>query len=110
VHSAKAIYRLAAVDVFQTDAKAFHVAARAASPPPPARPPALVGDVALPPVLIFNIQLPQLPPGFFGPSDGPGQSIVYYFVLPEARGGGSKRRGAGGASSALPEARGFQDK
>jgi hypothetical protein len=81
VSSEKAIYRLAGVDVFRTDAKAFHVARLVTLPP--ARDPVRVGDVALPPLLVFNVQLPQYAAGFFGPSDGLGQSIVYYFALPE---------------------------
>lgn len=81
VDSAPAIYRLAAADVFTCDTKASHVARSVSLPP--ARGAVMVGDVALPPILIFNIQLPSYSSGFFGPTDGPGQSIVYYFVLPE---------------------------
>ncbi|KAI8466835.1 MAG: hypothetical protein J3K34DRAFT_52796 [Monoraphidium minutum] len=81
VSSSKAIYRLAAVDVFRTDAKAFHVARTVSLPA--ARDPVMVGDAALPPLLVFNVQLPQYPAAFFGGSDGPGQSVVYYFVLPD---------------------------
>lgn len=43
----------------------------------------MLGDTPLPPLLIFNIQLPSYPASIFGTGDGPGQSIVYYFVLPE---------------------------
>jgi len=81
VSSDKSIYRLAAIDLFRTDAKAFHIARLMTLPP--TRDPVMVGDVALPPLLIFNVQLPQYAAGFFGPSDGIGQSIVYYFVLPD---------------------------
>jgi hypothetical protein len=38
-------------------------------------------DVALPPLLIMNVQLPDYPAAFWGTNDGPGQSIVYYFQL-----------------------------
>jgi hypothetical protein len=38
-------------------------------------------DVALPPLLIMNVQLPDYPAPFWGTNDGPGQSIVYYFQL-----------------------------
>jgi hypothetical protein len=38
-------------------------------------------EVVLPPLLIMNVQLPDYPAGFWGSSDGPGQSIVYYFQL-----------------------------
>ena len=38
-------------------------------------------EVALPPLLVFNVQLPDYPTAFWGASDGPGQSIVYYFAL-----------------------------
>ena len=81
VASAKSIYRLVGVDLFRTDAKAFHAARLVTLPP--AREPARVGDATLPPLLIFNVQLPSYAAGFFGPSDGAGQSIVYYFALPE---------------------------
>ena len=81
VNSSKAIYRLVGIDVFRTDAKAFHLARLVHLPP--ARDPVMVGDVALPPLLVFNVQLPQYPAAFFGASDGLGQSIVYYFALPE---------------------------
>lgn len=81
VHSSKAIYRLVAIDLFRTDSKAFHVARLFNLPP--ARDPVMIGDVALPPLLIFNVQLPQYPATFFGATDGVGQSIVYYFALPE---------------------------
>lgn len=37
--------------------------------------------MALPPLLVFNVQLPDYPTAFWGASDGPGQSIVYYFAL-----------------------------
>ncbi|KIZ06999.1 hypothetical protein MNEG_0944 [Monoraphidium neglectum] len=43
----------------------------------------MVGDTPLPPLLVFNVQMPQYPAAFWGASDGPGQSIVYYFALPE---------------------------
>ncbi|KAI8464727.1 MAG: hypothetical protein J3K34DRAFT_104695 [Monoraphidium minutum] len=80
-HSGGAIYRLAAVDVFTTEAKAFHVARLFSLPA--ARGPVLAGDAALPPILIFNILLPAYTGGFFGPTDGPGQCLVYTFVLPD---------------------------
>jgi hypothetical protein len=88
-YSDKAIYRLAAVDVFSSDQKTFHVARHVRLPPArrggAAAVPAAAGGGggALPPLLIFNILLPSYAAGFFGPTDGPGQSIVYYYVLPD---------------------------
>jgi hypothetical protein len=79
VLSAGAIYRLVAVDVLRTESKASHIARLVTLPP--ACEPARVGDVALPPLLIFNLQLPSYAPGIFGPSDGPGESVIYYFAL-----------------------------
>jgi hypothetical protein len=38
-------------------------------------------EVALPPLLVMNVQLPDYPAAFWGTSDGPGQSIVYYLQL-----------------------------
>jgi len=111
VNSAASIYRLAAVDIFRTDAKASHVrggaphccfadacapqfrrapASQTRNPAPsitqvaryvglpPARAAVRVGDVALPPLLIFNLQLPRYPAGFFGPGDGAGESVVSF--------------------------------
>jgi hypothetical protein len=81
VLSAGAIYRLVAVDIIRTESKASHIARLVTLPP--ARDAVRVGDTALPPLLIFNLQLPSYAPGIFGPSDGPGESVVYYFSLPE---------------------------
>ena len=44
---------------------------------------ALPPGLRLPPLLIFNIQLPHYTPSMFGSMDGPGVSLVYYFALPE---------------------------
>jgi hypothetical protein len=86
VNSDKAIYRLLAIDLYNTDAKVLHVAKHVQLPP--SGPPVMVRsgvpgapDVALPPLLVFNLQLPSYPAGFFGPNDGPGQNFVYYFGL-----------------------------
>jgi hypothetical protein len=85
VSSDKAIYRLVGIDLFRTDQKAFHLARLVGLPP--ARDPVMVGDTPLPPLLVFNVQMPQYPAAFWGASDGPGQSIVYYFALPEVGAG-----------------------
>jgi len=87
-NSEKAIYRLVAMDLFSTEAKTLHVAKHLVLPQ--TRPPVMVKsdipgapDVALPPLLIMNLQLPSYQPSFFGANDGPGQSVVFYFALPE---------------------------
>lgn len=83
VHSGPAIYKLAATDFVSYSHKTLHVAKSVNLPPAPA-PKHLIGpDLYLPPVLIFNIQLPTYPAAFFGSQDGPCQSIVHYFVLPD---------------------------
>ena len=88
VNSEKAIYRLVAMDLFSTEAKTLHVAKHLVLPQ--TRPPVMVKsdipgapDVALPPLLVMNLQLPSYQPSFFGANDGPGQSVVFYFALPE---------------------------
>jgi hypothetical protein len=55
-------------------------------------------DVALPPLLIMNVQLPDYPAAFWGANDGPGQSIVYYFQLRCGAAGGVQ----GGHQAELP--------
>jgi hypothetical protein len=45
-------------------------------------------EVALPRLLIMNVQLPDYPAPFWGTNDGRGQSIVYYFQLRWVRGRG----------------------
>lgn len=84
--SSKAIYRLVGMDLFSSESKAYHVAKQFALPatgPPVMCKPVSGGgpDVALPPLLIMNVQLPDYPAAFWGTNDGPGQSIVYYFQL-----------------------------
>ncbi|KAF6265439.1 hypothetical protein COO60DRAFT_1623849 [Scenedesmus sp. NREL 46B-D3] len=84
--SSKAIYRLVGMDLFSTDTKAYHVAKQFALPAtgPPVMCKSASGsgpDVALPPLLIMNVQLPDYPAAFWGANDGPGQSIVYYLQL-----------------------------
>ncbi len=80
--SEKSIYRLVAIDMFTTQQKAFHVAKLVHLPPTP--PPVLQPDGGvLPPLLVVNVQLPEYPATLFGSNDGPGLSIVYYFVLPD---------------------------
>jgi hypothetical protein len=88
INSEKAIYRLVAMDLFSTEVKALHVAKHLLLPQ--TGPPVMVKsdtpgapDVALPPLLIMNLQLPSYQPAFFGGNDGPGQSVVFYFALPE---------------------------
>lgn len=88
VSSAKAFYKLVAADLFATDTKAFHIAKHMQLPAH--SDPVLVrsgggspADTVLPPLMIFNIQLPNYPAAFFGSNDGPGQSIVFYFALPD---------------------------
>eukprot|EP00882_Tetradesmus_deserticola_P020960 GHRQ01022653.1.p4 GENE.GHRQ01022653.1~~GHRQ01022653.1.p4 ORF type:complete len:111 (+),score=42.36 GHRQ01022653.1:1463-1795(+) len=84
--SSKAIYQLVGMDLFSTEAKAYHVAKQFALPAtgPGVMCKSVSGngpDVALPPLLIMNVQLPDYPAAFWGANDGPGQSIVYYFQL-----------------------------
>jgi hypothetical protein len=54
----------------------------AAGPPVVCKPSVPGGpEVALPQLLIMNVQLPDYPAAFWGTNDGRGQSIVYYFQL-----------------------------
>lgn len=77
--STKPFYRLVAMDMFSFPSRANHIARHMALPPIPQHPTA----TTLPPMLIVNLQLPLYPPPFFGNLDGPGHSIIYYFVLRE---------------------------
>eukprot|EP00775_Hariotina_reticulata_P011572 gene11572-11716_t len=85
--SSKAIYRLLAMDLFSTETKAYHIAKHFSLPQtgPPVVCQAVNGgpEVVLPAMLIINVQLPDYPAALWGTSDGPGQSIVYYFGLSE---------------------------
>lgn len=72
------LYTLAAADVFATESKQGHIARLVQLPQ--AGPPAQAPDgFTLPPLLIFNLQLPLYQAALFGPYDGPGVSIVFYF-------------------------------
>jgi hypothetical protein len=59
VESEAALYRCVAVDVFATPRKADHIAKLVNLPACGA--PVMSGDVALPPLLICNLQLPLYP-------------------------------------------------
>jgi hypothetical protein len=78
--------RLLGVDIFSFDSKVDHIAQRIELPPAPTLGPAAAAlgpDKRIPPLLIVNLQLPTYAPSVFGSNDGPGQSLVYYFALPE---------------------------
>lgn len=78
--------RLVGVDMYSFDTKVNHIARYIELPPAPTLGPeaaALPEDQRIPPLLIINLQLPTYVPSLFGTSDGPGQSLVYYFALPE---------------------------
>jgi hypothetical protein len=80
------IYKLVGVDMYSFDRKLYHVAQHVELPAPPKLGPealALPLNQRLPPLMIINLQLPTYAPAMFGGSDGPGQSLVYYFALPE---------------------------
>eukprot|EP00884_Botryococcus_braunii_P001825 jgi/Botrbrau1/11643/Bobra.168_2s0001.1 len=84
--SAHAIYRLIGCDIYSFDFKLNHIAKHVQLPEAPRLGPAaaaLPPQESLPPFLIINVQLPTYPASFFGTQDGPGQSLVYYFALPE---------------------------
>ncbi len=54
--SVPALYQLASADIFAFPKKQSHIAKLIQLPP--AGQPVMAGDVALPPLLIFNLQLP----------------------------------------------------
>jgi hypothetical protein len=84
--SGPAVYQLIGVDLYSFDFKLFHIAQHVQLPrPPPPGPAATAAAPAdrLPPLLVINIQVPTYLPTVFGPTDGPGYSLVYYFALPE---------------------------
>eukprot|EP00887_Chlorella_sp_A99_P000473 scaffold17.g473.t1 len=86
VASAPPIYRVLGVDMYSFDSKLFHVAQHVELPKPPQLGPAaaaLPPDQQLPPLLIFNVQLPTYAPSLFGSTDGPGHSLIYYLGLEE---------------------------
>eukprot|EP00891_Asterochloris_glomerata_P002962 jgi/Astpho2/2962/Aster-03283 len=82
---ASSVYKLLNVDVYSFDFKIHHIARHIQLPDEPvvsAVAKDLPPDEQLPPLLIINVQLPTYAPGFFGPHDGKGFSVVYYFALP----------------------------
>lgn len=84
--SGPCMYRLVGVDVYTFDFKLFHIAQHVQLPEVPRLGPealALPPDQQMPPLLIINLQLPWYPATLFGPTDGHGHSLVYYFALPE---------------------------
>jgi len=79
--SLPAMYQLVTADVWSLPSKQAHIAQHLQLPPSGS--PVMAGDVELPPLLIFNLQLPLYMATLFGPSDGEGISIVFVFRLPE---------------------------
>ncbi|KAG7670656.1 hypothetical protein Ndes2526B_g00441 [Nannochloris sp. 'desiccata'] len=80
------IYKLIGVDMYSFDRKLFHIAQHVELPAAPKLGPealALPQNQRLPPLLIITLQLPTYAPSMFGSMDGAGQSLVYYFALPE---------------------------
>ncbi|KAJ9507108.1 hypothetical protein QJQ45_004731 [Haematococcus lacustris] len=80
VASSDAMYRLVCADIFACSTKQDHIAKLVNLPA--SQNPVMAGDVALPPLLIFNLQLPLYQATLFGPLDGEGVSIVLCFALP----------------------------
>lgn len=80
-------YRLTGTDIYSFDQKIDHIARHVRLPDAPRLGPgALQGphEDQIPPILIINVQLPTYSPALFGGrTDGKGQSLVYYFTLPE---------------------------
>lgn len=86
VNSDRAIYRLVNVDIYSFDFKLNHIAKHMKLPAAPKLGPAALDmppGERLPPVLVFNVQLPNYPASLFGAQDGQGLSLVFYFSLPE---------------------------
>ncbi len=80
------IYKLIGVDMYSFDRKLYHIAQHVELPAAPKLGPealALPQNQHLPPLFIINLQLPTYAPSMFGGNDGAGQSLVYYFALPE---------------------------
>ena len=85
-NAAGSIYKLVGVDMYSFDFKLYHIAQHIDLPQPPTLGPAALAlppHQQLPPLLIINLQLPTYAPSMFGGSDGVGQSLIYYFALPE---------------------------
>lgn len=86
VPSEPSIYRLVGADMYSFDSKLYHVAQHITLPTQPRLGPGaadLPPDQQLPPLLIFNVQLPTYAPSLFGSTDGPGHSLIFYFGLEE---------------------------
>jgi hypothetical protein len=84
--SGENIYKLVGVDMYSSDRKLYHIAQHVELPAAPKLGPealALPQNQRLPPLLIINLQFPTYAPSMFGGMDGAGQSVVYYFALPE---------------------------
>jgi len=80
------LYKLVGVDMYSFDRKVFHIAEHVELPAAPKLGPealALPQNQRLPPLFIISLQLPTYVPSIFGGTDGVGQSLVYYFALPE---------------------------
>jgi len=82
IKSEPSVYQLIGVDMYSFDFKLFHIAQHIELPQAPV-PVEVSKKAGLPPLLIVNLQLPTYVPSLFGVNDGPGHSLVYYFVLPQ---------------------------
>ena len=84
--SQEAMYELAAVDLYSTTCKHFHIARRLRLPEVVNSSRAADGrslDACnIPPLLVLHILMPTYPATFFATTDGPSVSYIYYFRLP----------------------------
>jgi hypothetical protein len=88
--SKRAIYELAAADLYSTHVKHFHIARRLKLPEPHSNtaPSGMektgktLDEMNIPPILVLHIMMPMYPGTLFPTTDGLNVSFIYHFRLP----------------------------